>query len=256
MPGSPEQTRATARPSAARSSAKRQRSTSAPSGNSWRSLPGRPARSGRDRGRSRPVPAPSASRRCASAVRQSGPPGPRPTTASVPCGRPMASGSRSPGASASAQVTRSPLRLGTSNRPAAPAAASAAPSATPQQPVSRNTISEGFARRGVSSRSRSAGEEPRRHAEVGRQGMDRGLGGLQVERGHARRSLARARPCSARLASTTARRLPAGTPASAPTPERQHGRMVDQPVRGARQLAAGRDQRQLGIVGEGQGRMC
>jgi hypothetical protein len=44
------------------------------------------------------------------------------------------------------------------SEPAAPTAASAAPSATPQQPVARNAASERIVKRGVSSRSREAGK--------------------------------------------------------------------------------------------------
>src|SRR5271165_6106148 len=94
----------------------------------------------------------------ASGVRQAGSPGPIPITASAPLGRPTASASIGAGARATAQVARRDLRFGTMSTPPGPAAASAAPSATPQQPVARNAAAERSERRDVSASRREAGK--------------------------------------------------------------------------------------------------
>ena len=64
-------------------------------------------------------------------VRQPSLPGPMPTIASRPRGRPIRAASSGAGARATAQVARADLRFGTTSAPVAPTAASAAPSATP-----------------------------------------------------------------------------------------------------------------------------
>src|SRR5437660_402998 len=81
-----------------------------------------------------------------------------PITASLPRGRPIASAAIGCGARAMAQVARRDLRFGTTSAPSGPAAASAAPSATPQQPVARNVASECWVSRGVSASRREAGK--------------------------------------------------------------------------------------------------
>ena len=182
-------------------------------------------RSGRDRGRSRPVPRlrPSRRSRLGGAPVAGRPGRGRPPRAGPAAGRSWPGRGR-PGARATAQVTRAPLRLATSSRPSAPAAARAAPSATPQQPVSRNTSSDGVREARRSPRaSRSAGKNRAGTPQLGRQRMDRGLGGLEVERDDAGDGCAgsaharRARPRPGRSA------LPAVRPASAPTPSARTG---------------------------------
>ena len=92
----------------------------------------------------------------ASGVRIAAPPGPMPTMASRPRARPTLCGSMMSSASEMAQVARADFCLATINWPAAPAAASAAPSLTPWQPTSAKTTSEGLARRGVCASSAAA----------------------------------------------------------------------------------------------------
>src|SRR5205823_6165986 len=77
----------------------------------------------------------------ASGVRQADAPGPMPITASRPRGRPIALRSSGVGARAIAQVARFDCRRDTASLPSGPTAASAAPSATPQQPAARNAAS-------------------------------------------------------------------------------------------------------------------
>ena len=94
----------------------------------------------------------------ASGVRQAGSPGPMPITASLPLPRPIASASIGAGARATAQVARRDLRFATTSTPPGPAAARAAPSDTPQQPVARNAAAERSERRAVSASNREAGK--------------------------------------------------------------------------------------------------
>ena len=158
----------------------------------------------------------------ASAVRHAGPPGPRPTTASRPCGRPIAVGHRSGTPRATAQVTRAPLRLGT-NEAAARGRRRRGPH-LPPRPSSRSRGTRPRKRVGQPSvscaNSRAAGRTgPARPAR--RQRVDCGLGGLEVERDDAgdasgaQPALGRARPGPERRSAR-----PGDAAASAPTPER------------------------------------
>ena len=120
-----------------------------------------------------------------------------------------------------AQVARALCCLATTSAPSAPPAASAAPSATPWQPTSRNTDSDGLARRGVSASSAAAAKKragtPRRAASC----EHRRLVGLEVDRGDAGdgvRARGRRRQASRR---TSAIASPGSAPRSQPTPTRQ-----------------------------------
>ena len=93
----------------------------------------------------------------ASGVRVPASPGPIPTTASSPRGEPIEDASSGAGARAMAQVPRTDLVFSTTSSPSGPAAARAAPSATPWQPTAWNTRSEGFRSRGASASRTGAG---------------------------------------------------------------------------------------------------
>ena len=174
--------------------------------------------------------------RSAAGVRHAGVPGPSPTTVSTPRARPIRHASIGDGASAIAHVARLDFVLGTRSVPRSPAAARAAASETPWQPTSRNTASDGFARRGV--RTSRVGGSKNRAGSPSASASACTAGSSALRSTEKTPASDRAdRPASASVCRTRSSSSLAATPRSQPTPSarcrRWYTRVSTSPESGA-----------------------